>query len=847
MSHTGLPRAAPRALQLLLLTLLALCLTSTARADLPEQPRFQSLNQQISDPFDSSWAIVQDRDGNMWFGGQNGLRRYDGHRITLFHAGDSSRLAHNWIRAMHVDAAGRLWIGTQRGLQRFDPATDTFVDVFLPPAVVGASAPRVRALVGDGRGIWWIDPNVGLYFRDARSGAVQRLLVIDKPAGLRDLALDRFGRLWMIDHGRVAVVEPGTGQIRWFPLPGADRPGAPQANVFSVAASGDDLWVGTGAGLLHWSLGGEAMQAPTVQTFDGGEVWRLLPGRNGDLWIGTDIGLFHRDRAGRVDSYRHIEADPHSIGDQRIDVLYLDRRGMLWISPIASSLYTLDTTHGFRRHFRTGGGPGQLSSNKITHIRPAGAGRIWVGTMDAGLDLVDPAGGTVKNFRHDPHQPATLRSDQEIFLTMPDGEGRVWISTANGIDRFEPRDASFHRVTPEAAAGSHVLVHGFERDRQGMLWLATHTGLRKIDPVSGATEELPTLPRPDGHFAPQLIWTMAIDPGGVLWLGSTGGLGRFDPLTERCTMVDLPELRGVIGALMPAADGSLWAGVDSAIVHLEQEHGQLRVTARFQLDDAIDAILAAPDGALWVSTDGGMARVDPARGTVRRFFPSDGLIDVSYRNGAALRAEDGTLYFGGFSAGMTSFRPERIAAAPPPTPVLTDVRLSEASLLHGTLPAGAQLVRAGAVPALTLPHEHSGLRLDFSAMSFADPARTRYAVQLVGLDQQPTHGAAPSAGYGRLPPGDYRLHVRAAGPDGVWGPIAPLLAIRVVPPWWMTWWFALAAALALLLIAYSVYSLRVRILLRRQRDLQLLVDERTAQLRAALEELQAAQRTGPVA
>jgi len=59
----------------------------------------------------------------------------------------------------------------------------------------------------------------------------------------------------------------------------------------------------------------------------------------------------------------------------------------------------------------------------------------------------------------------------------------------------------------------------------------------------------------------------------------------------------------------------------------------------------------------------------------------------------------------------------------------------------------------------------------------------------------------------------------------------------------MTWWFSATVALALLLIAYVVYVLRVRFLLRRQRGLELLVDERTAQLRAALDELQAAQQT----
>src|SRR5690606_17654952 len=51
--------------------------------------------------------------------------------------------------------------------------------------------------------------------------------------------------------------------------------------------------------------------------------------------------------------------------------------------------------------------------------------------------------------------------------------------------------------------------------------------------------------------------------------------------------------------------------------------------------------------------------------------------------------------------------------------------------------------------------------------------------------------------YPRLPPGSYRFTVRAANRNGQWGEISGVVRLRVVPPYWSTWWFRIGAALAL--------------------------------------------------
>lgn len=72
-------------------------------------------------------CILQDRQGFMWFGTQEGLNKYDGYSFTLYShdrtAPDS--LSDSFILSIYEDQSGTLWIGTKNGgLNKFDRETE---------------------------------------------------------------------------------------------------------------------------------------------------------------------------------------------------------------------------------------------------------------------------------------------------------------------------------------------------------------------------------------------------------------------------------------------------------------------------------------------------------------------------------------------------------------------------------------------------------------------------------------------------------------------------------------------------------------------------------------------------
>jgi signal transduction histidine kinase len=127
---------------------------------------------------------------------------------------------------------------------------------------------------------------------------------------------------------------------------------------------------------------------------------------------------------------------------------------------------------------------------------------------------------------------------------------------------------------------------------------------------------------------------------------------------------------------------------------------------------------------------------------------------------------------------------------------------------------------------LRLPPEHHRLSFDFTALGFAGPENIRFRYRLSGFDDAWVEaGGARSAGYSRLPAGDYRFHVQACNSDGVWNEEGAALAFTVMPFVWQTWWFQL---LALGLFTSCTVIVARRISLRRIRTKLQSLEQQTA-------------------
>jgi signal transduction histidine kinase len=129
--------------------------------------------------------------------------------------------------------------------------------------------------------------------------------------------------------------------------------------------------------------------------------------------------------------------------------------------------------------------------------------------------------------------------------------------------------------------------------------------------------------------------------------------------------------------------------------------------------------------------------------------------------------------------------------------------------------------------------------LEFAALHFADPRRNAYRYRLEGVDKDwvATDAGKRYASYTNLAPGNYTFRVKASNKDGVWNEAGATLAITITPPFWMTWWFRLAAGMLVLAAVAAAYKARVRALVGQKNALERQVAQRTAQVMQQREQL----------
>ncbi|MFC2155149.1 ATP-binding protein, partial [Acidobacteriota bacterium] len=70
-----------------------------------------------------------------------------------------------------------------------------------------------------------------------------------------------------------------------------------------------------------------------------------------------------------------------------------------------------------------------------------------------------------------------------------------------------------------------------------------------------------------------------------------------------------------------------------------------------------------------------------------------------------------------------------------------------------------------------------------------------------------------------MPPGDYVFRIKASNNDGVWNETGKSVKIKILPPWYQTWWARIFAFLFVVGLILSLYNARTNRLRTRSKEL----------------------------
>jgi PAS domain S-box-containing protein len=802
-----------------------------------EDIRFSHLVHKDGFPPGQIRDILQDDQGFLWFNTSGFLNRYDGYNFKSYtrDAAHPNYPAGGPIHTIFKDRSGNLWVSSSEELDRFDPVTETST-----PFPTDRDGPRsllgpVNHMSQDHAGTVWFSTQNGLYRLDAPNSAFRHYSHDpSNPASLgnseiRSTYEDREGTLWVCTPAGIDGFDPRTEKVtERIPWTRAEQVLEDHAGVLWIIytrANGLASWDRRTRRLTLYSF---KEREPPPSELSGAE--RIYEDADHNLWLttyGTGLVKIDPNRRGAV-QYRATRR-PNSIDMDSATALLEDREGVVWVGVAGGGVNRFRRKPlPFRRWVVEPGGPLEPFITLATSVFVDNQENVWVGSP-IGLLRIDGKSGAYTLFNHSGPAPANL-SNVFVISMVEDRSGYLWIGTyGGGLNRYDPRTRRFtvFRHNPaDPSSLSQDTVKSLFIDHEGTLWAGTEDGLNRCDdPVTGRFRSWKAGP---AGAPPQGVSGLAEDSNGALWLAS-GTLQRFDPPTGRFTAYKLDTRTGkvdretsstlissrtsTVGFMTAGHSGMIWVATPNGLLRFDPEREQF--TTYDEGDGvpsrAVNSVLEDHTGNVWIATANGLSRFDPRAKTFTNYYETDGLASEVFADfPAAYQTPRGQMFFGN-TRGLTSFWPDQMNEKPAPPPVV----LTSFSLLDKSVdPAPGSLLPKSITFAhsLSLSHrQNNTFFFEFAALSYMDPPRNQYRYMLEGLNPSwiPVDASHRIAAFTTLRTGNYTLRVQGSNNRGVWNDQGVVLRLKILPPWYQTWWFWTLCAAVLIALLVAAYRYRV--------------------------------------
>ncbi len=762
-------------------------------------------------------VIFQDSEGFMWFGGGNGLARYNGHTFTVYRhdAKDSHSISHSFVWEIVEDHQGNLWVATPNGLNLFDREKNHFIryqkDSNNPNSIISND---VYTIYEDKQNNLWIGTRDGLDLFDREN---ETFIHFQNDPNDRHSLSDNFVLTLYEDHlnnfwvgtqyGGLNLMNRRTGQFTNFKHYSNNERNILDNSIRDIKQDKKlNLWLATDNGLYKFDQMGETFEHFSTDDSDNNSLssnrlWKIYFDRNDHMWISTDHGGLnvYNPETGRFTHYRHNAYNNDSLGSDQVRDIFEDSNGNVWIGLFPSGVdYLNRSASAFSVYRYDPANPRSIINNTVNAIHEAGEGKMWVGT-EGGLNLFDRKSGAFKRYKHNPDDKNSLGANAVLAIEKgPDG--RYWFGTwSGGLSRYEPETDSFTRFMPDPDnenSVSSTYIWALLTDSRGYLWIGSQEGkLDRYDPATKQFKHYAPNPSNPNSLSHRFMRALYEDSSGTLWIGTLEGLNKFDHETEIFTryLNDPSDPNSIIHnyvlSIFEDSNQNLWVGTSGGISKLDRDTGFFtNYTSEHGLpNNTVTAIQEDSQGFLWFSTLRGLSRFNPATESFNNFYRGSGLAG-NVMNKAASVYHNGELYLGS-TQGLTVFRPENInnnAFIPP-------VHITDFKIFNRSVEIGGEnsilKKHISRTEEITLDHNQSMFAFEFAALNFQNPERNAYKYKMEGFDRDWIEaGNRYTATYTNLNPGRYTFRVLGSNNDQIWNEDGASIDVEILPPPWKTWW-----------------------------------------------------------
>ena len=851
----------------------------------------------------TSTSIIFDSKGFLWSGTETALYRFDGTSYIEYRNSedDSSGYSGNNILTLYEDREGLIWVGTVGALNRLDPASGRFRHYHPDPSGDPPVNNMVRLIREDpGNNLLWIITNGNVFSFDKSteefteygthpSAWLDEWNVFWEPPNKFLIDRDknkwfatRYGLYCFRNHDNKFLAVFPDSSVKW------------ESENASVVCVCEDLsgtiWFGTNRGsLLRIRPGAERPEkvdftrdSNNVQGFY--SIGTIKADAAGRIWLFGDKAFSVYDPAlessvtyrisfARNDRYRlsdseilinqaFITADSmvwflsQALGimyrfDPRTEKLTLyrvpafivhkvimDKTGAFWFGCIRNNIYRLTVSNVPYSSVivNNSSWTGVASHSKMTSDH---TGQIWMSIREGTCVLRTPDNYSSPGIE----RISSIGRDSVFASVFMDSRNRLWFGGREGqvVCKYPFTDKVIrYQLDHSSMDIRNDAVRKIQEDPEGNIWaVAVSCGLYRFSNSTGKFDHILDYRDLPGRKNPELSDFLAGNNGefwmlnykGICQLRIPGSIIKSYPGTES---KNTPEA-GDYARIRKDLTGNIWL--------LHSLKGVLRYNRE---TDSFSQVPISNDLAgvsyfdlvtdslnrLWIAHSKGITVFNPAVNTCRTINIPRLQYDVQGYPvpGHMVYINENRLFIFNLDIPVNNTIPEIY---------LTGLKINGED--HNKFLSTTEDIRS--LRKITLKHINNSLRIDFSAISYIDPASNTYRYFMKGLDNDTVYsGTTNYTEYKKLRSGRYIFWVTGANNDGLWNKEGITLEIKIESPFYATFMAYLIYFLISVLLISTYIRLRINSVKRENIRLEALVNKRTEELEIRNRQLEAADK-----
>ena len=782
-------------------------------------------------------AIEQDRYGFLWYGTPNGLIKYDGYEFKTYttQSKTDGNLSSNFIFSLFKDKQGVLWIGTNLGVNIYIPWLEKFYTV---PLSKKTSITNIES--GPLGRIWFSGENqlFACELTDIENGTFKVSENILKsfsefPVINSFVFKDESTLILGTSKGLKSIsLKDDVPSISSF-----DR--LTETSISTVVHINNIFWIGTNnEGIYKATL--DKNRLHIIQTFKSTKkqpvpekVNTIFEDHTGMVWIGTkDDGLYkYNQEQNTFNHFSFNQKDELGLSSHQINALYQDDFDVLWIGTAQGGINKLDLTQKpFINYSSNPYDSFSISDNLITSILEDKRGYLWISGYNSPLVRSQKSinSNNINKLKFDNLQSKLPWSEGDIMRCIyEDQRGFIWLGTNNAIIIYNPLNSKFKKVILKDNKNLPYQDHFrniIQIDKNNILLSGNNIIILENPWQEIKNKTKPVLKiKSEVDLKNNRLQTILKDGENSFWFGTPKGLlkGVFKQnklvIEQQYTANSIDEIKLSYDDIfsLHKENNDLWIGTfGGGLNKMTLDNKGLPTKIEYFRksdilpDDAIYGILQEGKSHLWLSTDMGLVKFNIDNHNINVFDVRDGLTQNNFRQDCYFKGNSGYFYFGGLN-GATIFKPENIKLNTQPPEILITSLLIDDKPVKINEKINKKIILEKSISEtehISISQNQTIISFNLAVKHTSEPSKNKLAYKLEGFNdnwiEKPI--GKTTVTYTNLSAGDYVFRIKAANGDGIWSTTDKKLHIKILPPWYNTWWSYLLFSILFMSICIGI-------------------------------------------